>query len=135
MKLLLAEDNLPDAMLVREVIRAESLPLEVSIVADGEQAAAFFAKADADPTAPCPDVLLLDLNLPKIDGFEVLRQLRSRRRCSNIPVLVITSSDSAADRAEAARLGASYFRKPHSYTEFLKLGVVLKRILQESGLL
>src|SRR3954453_22783900 len=66
LNLLLAEDNLPDALLVREAIRMENLPLEIYIAADGERAIEFIAAAETDPNAPCPDVLLLDLNLPKI---------------------------------------------------------------------
>jgi CheY-like chemotaxis protein len=133
--LLLAEDNLPDALLVREAIRTENLPLEVHVAADGQQALAFIARAEQDPGAPCPQVLLLDLNLPKVDGFEVLRRLRASEKFKSIPVLIVSSSDSADDRSQAARFGAGYFRKPPSYDEFLKLGIVLRQLLQESGVL
>jgi DNA-binding response OmpR family regulator len=133
--LLLAEDNLPDALLVREAIRAESLPIEVFIVPDGERAMDFIAKAESDPDAPSPHVVLLDLNLPRIDGFEVLRRLRATEKFKNVPVLVVTSSDSPADRSEAARLGASYFRKPVTYDEFIGIGTFLRRFLEDSGLL
>ena len=135
LNLLLAEDNLPDALLVKEAIKAEGLPLEVYVAADGERAIDFIAKAEADPDAPCPHVLMLDLNLPKIDGFDVLRRIRASDRCKNTPVLVVTSSDSASDRSEAAKLGAHYFRKPVTYDEFVKIGVVLRRFLEDSGLM
>ena len=135
MNLLLAEDNLPDALIVREAIRAESLPLEVHIAPDGERAIEFIERAENDPHAPCPHVLLLDINLPKADGFEVLRRLRASDKCKAVPVLVISSSDSPADRSQAASLGANYFRKPPSYEEFLKLGTVLKQMLKDRGLL
>ncbi len=131
----MAEDNLPDALLVREAIRLENLPLDVHIAPDGQQAIEFIARAEADPNAPCPHLVLLDLNLPKKDGFEVLQRLRASARCKAIPVLVITSSDSPGDRNLAAKLGASYFRKPPSLEEFLKLGAVLKKLLQEHGIL
>jgi two-component system, chemotaxis family, response regulator Rcp1 len=130
----LAEDNLPDALLVREAIRMESLPVELHIAPDGEQAIAFITRAENEPTAPYPDVVLLDLNLPKKDGFEVLRQLRASEFSKGIPVLIITSSDSPSDRTQAAELGATYFRKPPSYEEYLKLGSVLKQLLQARGL-
>ena len=77
--LLLAEDNLPDALLVREAIRAEGLPLTVHIVSDGQKAIDFIARSDTDENAPCPHLLLLDLNLPKQNGFEVLRRLRASK--------------------------------------------------------
>jgi DNA-binding response OmpR family regulator len=135
LNLLLAEDNLPDALLVREAIRMENLPLEVHIAPDGERVIEFIAAAERDPNAPCPDILLLDLNLPKIEGLEVLRRIRASGKCRNLPVLIVTSSDSPADRKMASQLGAGYFRKPVTYDEFVKIGNVLKEFLQTSGLL
>ncbi len=135
MNLLLAEDNLPDALLVREAIQAEDLGVDVHIVADGELAVDFVARAAMDPDAPIPHVMLLDLNLPKVDGFEVLRRVRAIEKFKTIPVIIVTSSDSPEDRSEAAKLGASYFRKPVSYEEFLKIGVVLRHFLKANSLL
>ena len=76
-------------------------------------------------------LILLDLNLPKVDGFDVLRRLRASEKCKDVPVIVITSSDSPADRSQAASLGAGYFRKPPSYEEYLKLGAVLRQLLKD----
>lgn len=121
--------------MVREVIRAESLPLDLHIASDGQFAIDFIEKAETDPNSPCPHLLLLDLNLPKRDGFEVLTRLRESERCRTVPVVIITSSDSPSDRAQAAALGAAYFRKPPSYEEFMKLGGVLKKLLKDSGAL
>jgi DNA-binding response OmpR family regulator len=131
----LAEDNLPDALLVREAIRMEKLPLEVHVAPDGERAIEFLAKAERDPDAPVPHLILLDLNLPKVDGFDVLRRIRASEKYQNVPVIVITSSDSPADRSETARLGAGYFRKPPNYEEFLKIGAAMRQFLEEHGLL
>lgn len=129
--LLVAEDNLPDALLVREVIREHELPFEVHLATDGQQAIDFIIKAESEPEAPCPQFLLLDLNLPKRDGFEVLERLRASDKCGEIPVLIMTSSDSDADLGRATALKAAYFRKPPSYDDFLKLGSVLKQMLEE----
>jgi CheY-like chemotaxis protein len=123
---------MPDTILVRQAIQLENLPLEMHIAADGQQAVDLIANADADPNAPCPHLLLLDLNLPRKDGFEVLRYLRASRKCRDIPVIVMTSSNSPADSAKAAELGARYFRKPPDYDEFLKIGAVLKQVLEET---
>jgi len=129
-----AEDNYPDVLIVREAIRLENLPLDIHVASDGEQAIQFIARADADPQAPRPHLLLLDLNLPRRDGFEVLQRLRASERCRDIPVLVMTSSNSPKDLNQAAALGAGYFRKPPSYDEFMQLGAVLKQLLRDSGL-
>jgi CheY-like chemotaxis protein len=120
---------------VREAIKMENLPLEVHIAPDGERAIDLIATAENDPAAPCPHVLLIDINLPRIDGFEVLRRIRASAKFKNIPVLVVTSSDSPADQREAAKLGARYFRKPVTYDEFMKIGGFLRQFLEESGLI
>lgn len=135
LNLLLVEDNLPDALIVRDAIKKESLPVKVHIVPDGERAIAFINAAESDPSAPIPHLLLLDLNLPKVDGFEVLRTIRASPKFKDIPVLVVTSSDSPSDRSEVAKLGASYFRKPVTYVEFMKIGGLLQSFLQDNNLL
>ncbi len=127
----MVEDNLPDALLVEEIIRGGDLPLELHVATDGQQAIDFLARADAEDGAPCPHLVLLDLNLPKISGFEVLRHVRLSARCKEIPVVVMTSSDSPVDQRMACELGARYFRKPTDYEEFLKLGDVLKEVLED----
>jgi len=124
-----AEDNLPDALLIREVVRIEKLPFEVHVAPDGELAVAFIEKAEAEPGAPAPDLLLLDLNLPKKDGYEVLKRLRASAKFGAVPVVIATSSDAPEDRQRASEMGAVFFRKPASYGEFLKLGEVLKQTL------
>jgi DNA-binding response OmpR family regulator len=132
---LLAEDSLPDALIVREALRQEGLELDVNIAADGERAMAFLHESERDPDAPCPSAMLLDLNLPKMDGFEILRAIRASRKFKDIPVLVVTSSDSPEDRARLTELGASYFQKPVTYTKFIRIGSVIKAFLEENHLL
>jgi CheY-like chemotaxis protein len=135
LNLLLVEDNLPDALIIREAIKKEKLPVLVHIVADGERALEFIMAAETDSAALCPHFLLLDLNLPKVDGIEVLRAIRATEKFRQIPVLVVTSSDSPADLQEVAKLGAGYFRKPVTYLEFVKIGPFLKSFLEEHRLL
>jgi|SRR5579883_234100 len=127
---LLAEDNRADALIIQEAIEVYGLPMDLHIVEDGQKAFDFIQAAEDDSYAPCPQVLILDLNLPKRTGKEVLQRVRRSDKCRAIPVLVVTSSDSTHDRAEAAELGAHhYFRKPSSYDEYLKVGEVLRDIL------
>ena len=120
-------------MLVREVVREKQLPFDLHVVSDGEKAMAFLERAESDPEAPRPDVLLLDLNLPKRDGFEILRRLRASATLAGVPVVVLTSSDAPHDIEQARALGAGYFRKQPSYSEFMKLGGVLAEVLKGMG--
>ncbi len=79
-----------------------------------------------------PALVILDLNLPKKGGAEVLARLRRIPRCAGTSVLVFTSSNSARDRDEMASLGVrQYLRKPSDYTEYMKLGSVVKNLLEE----
>ena len=121
---------------MREAIRLEKLPLEVHVTPDGERALDWIAKVErGDADVPCPHVILLDLNLPRVGGLDVLRRIRASEKCKDVAVLVVTSSDAAADREMAAKLGAGYFRKPTNLEEFLKIGSVLRGFLEEKGLL
>jgi CheY-like chemotaxis protein len=129
-RILIVEDNKADVFLIREALRFAELDLHLNLVADGEQAIRFINETDADDQAPCPDLVLLDLNLPRRHGLEVLDHLRRSGKCASAQVLIVTSSDSTAERREANRLGANgYFRKPSGYDEYLKLGDVVKGML------
>src|SRR5258707_2455319 len=103
---LLVEDNRPDVLMIEEAISLYGLPIELHVVDDGAKAFEFIDRAEGDPAAPCPQMLLLDLNLPKRSGKEVLQRLRESAKCKDIPVIVITSSDSERDRKDARELGA-----------------------------
>ena len=130
----MAEDNLADALLVREAIRLENLPLDVFALTDGETAIEFLERAETDANAPQPDLVFLDLNLPRIGGFDVLRRIRSSAKFSNLPVMIMTSSDSPGDRREGSELGASYVCKPPGYEEFLRMGAAIRSLLEEKNL-
>ncbi len=122
--------------LIREAITAAKVDAAVAVVSDGHQATEFIDQADRGQGAPCPDLILLDLNLPKKDGIEVLRHIRDSAVCKNALVLVVTSSDSASDREAVEKLGFNgYFRKPSVYAEFMKLGPMIRELLTggESG--
>ncbi len=129
--LLLVEDNPADVFLVREALREESLDCDLEVVDDGEQAILFVERVDAGAQA-LPDLLLLDLNVPRFGGEQVLERLRQSRVCAGIAVVVITSSDSPRDRQRAADLGATeYFRKPANLEEFMALGKLVRRLAEK----
>lgn len=107
--------------------------MELRIAMDGQEALDIIAAAEKDLGAVRPHLVLLDLNLPKVDGFEVLRRLRASEQFKHIPALVVSSSDAPVDRAMAHRLGAQYFLKPASYVEYMKIGAVLRHLLGSSS--
>ena len=129
-QILVVDDNQADVFLIQEAIAEAGIQAEIRVVSDGNRATQMIDAADADDQVRCPDVVLLDLNLPKKSGNEVLRHLRQSRRCGNARVLIVTSSDSARDRQAVGALGIlEYFRKPSDYEEFMKLGSIVKKIL------
>lgn len=127
---MLIEDNQTDVLLVKAAIAAHGPDLELQVIENGEQAAGFIARIDADETVACPRLFLLDVNLPRMSGFEVLARLRQSKRCASLPVIVMTSSEATRDRAESAALGATaYFPKPFGYEGFLRIGEVIHELL------
>ncbi len=131
LRLLLVEDNTADVFLVREALREEGLDCDLQVVDDGEQAIQFFERVDAGSQAP-PDLLLLDFNVPRVGGEQVLERLRTIQQCARIVVVVITSSDSPRDRQKATDLGAAeYFRKPANLDEFMALGKLVRRLAEK----
>jgi CheY-like chemotaxis protein len=128
------EDNKADVYLIRHAIAQAQIDADLHIVRDGSAAVQFLNSADQDPNAPVPDLILLDLNLPKKNGNEFLRDLRNVTRYQDALVVVVTSSDSQRDREAAAALGvAGYFRKPSDFEEFMKLGPLVRALLGDEG--
>ena len=101
--ILIVEDNPADSRLLDEAFREAPVPTSRSIVRDGMEALAFLRREGRYQDAPRPDLILLDLNLPKKDGREVIREIRADEELRRIPVVVLSGS---ADEAEMARLEA-----------------------------
>jgi CheY-like chemotaxis protein len=128
--LLLVEDSPADVYLVQEAVRQEGLDYEWGVAEDGESAIHLIDMLDADAHVSAPNILLLDINIPRRTGNQVLQRFRSSTRCSNVPVVMISSSDSAPERQRARDLGANeYFRKPSSLDEFMLLGAIVRRLI------
>ena len=120
--------------LVREALQAFGVEYAMRVLRDGAEAARYIEQMGPEETAPCPDVFLLDLNLPKRDGHEVLRLFRKHPLCGDRPVIVITSSNAERDRRMAAEAGATrYFRKPSELDEFIRLGALIHEVVKGSG--
>jgi len=128
--MVLVEDNPADALMVRRAMEANNVQANLMVREDGEAGFNYLAQLDSDPSIPCPVMLLLDLNLPLQSGADLLKYVRESTRYKTIPVVILTSSDSPADREKVARLGANrYFLKPISYHEFLTLGEMINELL------
>lgn len=120
--ILLAEDNDNDVELVLAAFRRAHLANEVTVVRDGVEALDFLHRRGvyASRGSPLPAVVLLDLKMPRVDGREVLRQIRADRELRAMPVVVLTSSREEIDLAESYRLGANAcVVKPVSFDDFI----------------
>jgi DNA-binding response OmpR family regulator len=127
---LIVEDNEADVFLIQDAIATKKLPVSVDVVKDGEQAVRYFDRADADADAPCPNLVILDINLPKKQGGEVLKHMRRSLRCGSALVIAVSTSDSPRDREQMKELGANgYFHKPSEYAGFMQLGDIVKGLL------
>ena len=118
-RVFLAEDNRADARMVEEALRTSGLPYELSVHPDGSQAIEAFDQLGAGGE-PCPDLVLLDINLPCRDGFEILSHIRGTEPGRHVPVAMVTSSDAPQDYDRASLLGANdYVHKSFDYDAFM----------------
>jgi two-component system response regulator len=115
---LLVEDNPDDEALTLRAFKKSDIRNEVVVLRDGAEALAYLFPGNGD-TAPRPALILLDLNLPKVGGLEVLRRMRADERTQMIPVVVLTSSKLDEDILDSYRNGANaYVRKPVNFSDF-----------------
>ena len=121
-RVLLVEDNEADVRLTREALREAGGNVRLSAVADGDKALAFLRREDGFGDAPRPDLVLLDLNLPRKSGLEVLEEMRADDALARIPVIVLTSSAAQSDVEDAYAGGANAFVvKPLELDAFMDL--------------
>lgn len=122
--ILLVEDSPDDEKLTLRALQKNKISNEVVVAHDGVEALDYLLGNGADAgkhTNPLPQVVLLDLKLPKLDGLEVLRRLRAHERTKHLPVVILTSSNEEQDLIAGYSLGAnSYVRKPVDFNQFLE---------------
>ncbi len=120
--ILLIEDNESDELLTVRALEKAQVANEIVVVRDGEEALAYLfgtGPYEGRDTSQLPTVALLDLNLPKIGGLDVLRRVRADERTKHLPVVVLTSSGEDRDVVQSYQLGANaYVRKPVDFNEF-----------------
>jgi chemotaxis family two-component system response regulator Rcp1 len=133
-RILIIEDNPADVELLRRALASAQLDCELMLLEDGAQALAFLRRLEAGTDERSPDLTVLDLNLPKNDGVEVLQAMRASRAFAAAPVAVLSSSASARERSRIEQFGIGrYITKPADLDEFLNIGFILKELLLESG--
>ena len=132
-RILVAEDNPADVYLIRVALEEHGVDLPLQVAADGKEVLQILYQQEALAEIKLR-LIILDLNLPRHDGIEILQQLRKTEQFARIPVVVLTSSDSPRDRIVASELGATrYLRKPSNLEQFLSLGAVFKEVLGQVG--
>ena len=123
--ILVVEDNPDDVMFTLRAFEKNKIFNDVVVAADGEQALEYLLPAD-ERKALRPALVLLDVNLPKVNGLEVLRRIRSNYRTAGLPVVVLTTSNEERDIVDSYRLGAnSFVRKPVMFGDFVDATKVL----------
>jgi len=121
-EILLVEDNAGDARLAREALKDSKMINNLSHVTDGEEAMAFLRREGKYADAPRPGLILLDLNLPKKDGREVLAEIKADKDLKRIPVVVLTISSAEEDIIKTYNLHANCFiTKPIDFDQFMKV--------------
>lgn len=131
-EILLAEDNPADVYLIREALREHGVDCPMRVVSDGAEVLRMISSPDSLTEVGRLGLIILDLNLPRHDGTEILQRLRETTELAHVPVVVLTSSDSPRDRLVASQFGAAcYLRKPSSLEQFLALGAIFKDLLEQ----
>jgi two-component system response regulator len=121
-EVLLVEDNPGDAQLTRIALEESKISIHLNVVEDGVEAMAFLRKQDKYVKAAHPDIVLLDLNLPRKDGREVLAEIKGDENLKRIPVVVLTTSQAEEDILKAYNLCANcYITKPVDFDQFVKI--------------
>ena len=121
-RILLVEDNRADIRLTQEALKESQFNIQLDVVMDGEQAMDFLLRKGNYSNSKTPHIVLLDLNLPKKNGLEVLKELKSNDALKKIPVIMLTTSDAAHDISTAYNLHANcYILKPVDFEDFSKV--------------
>jgi two-component system response regulator len=131
-RVLLIEDNPGDVQLIRLAIEQAGLTVKLHTLSDGAVACEYLLALADEHRHACPDVIVLDLNLPGMNGYELLKIFRDHDGCRRTPVIVATCSDRPWEIARMRRIGITeYFVKPPRVGDFLKLGGIIKEALEK----
>lgn len=126
LNVVLIEDNSADVFLINRALKQAGLDFHLRTFKNGEDAITFVKRLDQ---AGAPDLFVVDWNLPRVHGKEILQEMELSAYLSHTPRIVLTSSESQDDRTEVERLGGVFFSKPRSLDEFMQIGRRIKSIL------
>jgi CheY-like chemotaxis protein len=127
LRVFIAEDNSADVYLVEMALQEHGLRFQLLKARDGEEALRNVVAFDG---ATCPDIALLDQNLPRHDGDKVMEAIRQHEHCGRIPIIIMSSTESRKDQEAADRFGAIFFRKATNLSDFLALGALVKDLVK-----
>src|ERR1039458_3489369 len=131
-RILVIEDNASDVFLLNRALKKQDFPFELVHLLSGGEALAFIRRQGAYAEAAIPDLILMDLNLSKYTGEDILREIRAAQHLTGIPVCVWSSSQSRRDKALLKDLGVSQFiTKPSGLDQFMAIGKTLKDLLAD----
>ena len=121
-EILLVEDNPGDIRLIQEVLKNSDFVSNLAVVFNGEEALDYLMRRNQFTDVRYPDLILLDLNLPRLSGLEVLEEIKKAEGVEHIPVIVLTSSDASMDVTKAYKMHANaYITKPVDYEQYVKV--------------
>jgi two-component system, chemotaxis family, response regulator Rcp1 len=122
LEILQVEDNFADVVLMREACSCATLPINVAVAGDGEEALRMLRREGRHAEQPRPDLILLDLNLPGMDGREVLKNIKDDPALHTIPVIIMTSSAAEADMRDSRKFDANiYIVKPSDFNHLREI--------------
>ena len=118
-RILLVDDSEADVLLTREAFEATGTPIEMQVAQDGVEALAYLRREGVYAQAPQPDVILLDIHMPRKNGLEVLHEVKADAQLRRIPVVMLTTSQAESDIARSyAAQASSYIVKPAAFDQF-----------------
>ena len=126
--ILLVDDNPDDVMIAKRAFAKCEIRNKVYVTENGEEAIQFLRKEEAFKAVPTAGLVVLDLNMPKVNGFEVLKVIKGDEKLKSIPIIVLTSSSRSEDIDRAYKLGAnSFIVKPAAFEDFIEAVMEIKR--------
>ena len=132
--ILVVEDNPNDLFIMNWVLKAQDFAYDLQVINNGDHALDYINQFAHEERPRAPTIVLLDLNLPQVDGKEVLRQIKALPQGADIPVVIVTSSTNPTDRRETLAMGAdAYFVKPYHLNEFMALGNLIKHLVFDNA--